>query len=385
MTGSLSAFDRLRALLADVVLPADRDPVTAHLGEPRVGSPAVDTAAMADAAAWTRYPTLGGTAGQRAAYLGWLARRFGVRSGRGLAVEPTPGSKQAVAVALALAGRGAVVMPNPFYPTYLAGTQAAGARPVFYRTGGDTADAVAAAVRAAGDVAAVIVCDPGNPGGEVLDADTLRAVAQTAADAGAVLVVDECYTDLYWRRRPEGYLSVWPDLSAAPGPFLVLHTLSKRSAMPGLRSGFVAGDPRTVGRYARYNRACGVSTPDPVCAVAAQLWADEAHVARLRADLSANWDIADAVLGGVPGYRRPDAGFYLWLPVPDDEDITRRLWAEHALKVMPGRYLAADDTRGNPGRGHVRIAVVHDAVTTRNALDRVCDVLTRHRVLEETA
>ncbi|MEV7597689.1 aminotransferase class I/II-fold pyridoxal phosphate-dependent enzyme [Kitasatospora sp. NPDC089797] len=389
-----SAFARLRALLAGSPAPPGLEPIQLHLGESRLAAPEIDPTPLAATADWTRYPELGGSAGLRAAYGHWLTRRFGVAralTGGTIAVEPTPGTKQAVAVAIALAARPAgaasgrppaVVMPNPYYPTYRAGTAAVGARPVFYRpdTAGDTtgdAAPVEAAVDAAGGRAAVvIVCNPGNPQGRVLPADALRGAAKAAAGAGALFVVDECYTDLALDRPPTGYLALVEADGGAPGPFLVLHSLSKRSGAPGLRSGFAAGDPATVAGYAAYNRQCGVSTPGPVNAVAAALWSDDAHVERARRALVRNWELADAALGHVPGYRRAEAGFFLWLPVRDDEGTARRLWCSRALSVMPGRYLAAEEEDGvNPGAGHLRIALVHDEGPMREALARLGSAL----------
>lgn len=367
-----SAFDRLRSLLADVAPPPGMPPIALHLGEPRFGGDRLDTAPLADVPGWTRYPPLGGTAELRAAYEAWLARRFGVREsvrdGR-VAVEPTPGSKQAVASLVSLAVRAAgdrepvVVVPAPAYPTYLAATEAAGARAVTYAT-----DA-AAAVRGAGTrIAAVVVCDPGSPRGDVLPAAALADAATAAREARAVLVVDECYVDVALGREPAGFLSLVERREFEPGAYAVLHTLSKRSAAPGLRSGFVAGDPATVGAYASFNRTCGVATPEPVCAVAAALWADDTRVAALRASLARSWAVADELLGDVPGYRRPDAGFFLWLPVADDLRAARELWRDHALTVMPGRFLAGG---GRDGAGYLRVALVHDEPTTREALARL--------------
>ncbi|WP_182886595.1 aminotransferase class I/II-fold pyridoxal phosphate-dependent enzyme [Microbispora sp. H10885] len=391
MTTARSAFALLRDLLDGVSAPPDREPVRLHLGESRLVMPPLAPGLLDDAEGWTRYPPLGGTPELRAAYRGWLERRFGVRRGlddEAIAIEPTPGTKQAVAAAVALAVTStrararrdgetpSVVMPNPFYPTYLAGAEAAGARPQFF-AGGDGPAAVAAAVDAArSPVAALIVCNPGNPEGEILPEEALSEITKIAATAGALLVVDECYTDLSTGREPPGYLSLVEHGSVAPGRFLVLHSLSKRSAAPGLRSGFAAGDPATVAAYAAHNRACGVSSPLPVCAAAAALWSDDAHVARLRTALARNWDLADEILGGLPGYRRAEAGFFLWLPVPDDEAAARDLWRDQGLSVMPGRYLAAEGPYGvNPGAGHLRVALVHEETVMRAALTRLRDGL----------
>ncbi|MEO3787440.1 aminotransferase class I/II-fold pyridoxal phosphate-dependent enzyme [Actinocorallia sp. B10E7] len=380
------AFDRLHGLLADAAPPPGLEPIHLHLGESRLAVPRdLDLGPLTDVDAWSRYPPLGGTPALRAAYTGWLERRFGV--GRSLAdgriaVEPTAGTKHAVSAALALAvakaGRdAAVVMPNPFYPTYRAATAAAGARSVFYPADGDPAAGVADAIaEAGGRVAAVIVCDPGNPRGDVAGPEALTEIAKHASAADALLIVDECYTDLATGELPEGYLSLVERNAAGTGRFLVLHTLSKRSAMPGLRSGFAAGDPVTTAEFAAHNRACGVSTAVPVAAVAAALWSDDAQVRRAREALARAWDLADEALAGLPGYRRAEAGFFLWLPVgADDEAAALRLWREQALTVMPGRYLAADAGGRNPGAGHLRIALVHQGPRLRTALARLASGL----------
>ncbi|GLZ51903.1 aminotransferase class I/II-fold pyridoxal phosphate-dependent enzyme [Actinomycetospora sp. NBRC 106378] len=370
-----SAFARLRALLADVAPPDDVVPVALHLGECRLGTPDHLLAPVRDPAAWTSYPPLGGTGPLVAAYRDWLVRRFGGAGAARCAVEPTPGTKQASATLLALAvaaardrgaDRPAVLVPNPFYPTYLAATAAAGARAVLYPASG--VPSLAATVRSTPGLAAVVVCHPGSPGGEVHDPDVLRAVAAAAAEVGALLLVDECYVDLAAVDVP-GFLSA---VEAGPGPYAVLHTLSKRSGAPGLRSGFLAGDVDTVARYAEHNRSCGVSSAAPVCAAAAALWADDVHVTAMRAGLARAWDVADEVLGDLPGYRRPPAGIFLWLRLPgtaDDLDVARRLWRDHAVTVMPGRYLTAPGDRGaDPGVGRVRLTLAVPTGTLRPAL-----------------
>lgn len=382
-----SAFARLRELLDSVPAPDGRDPVQLHLGESRLANPAIDTVLLAGPEGWTRYPELGGSAELRAGYASWLKRRFQLRDplhAGSIQFEPTPGTKQAVAAVITLAvarHRGAdtpvVVTPNPYYPTYRAAAEVSGARPAHY-TLNDPGDVspVEAAVRAAGGrAAAVIVCNPGNPRGEILPSASLARLSELAAAAGAWLIVDECYTDVWHTSAPPGYLSCVSDGSVEPVPYVVLHSLSKRSGMPGLRSGFLAGDSAIVSAYARFNRTCGVSTAAPVNAVAAALWADDAHVVAARRALARNWALADELLREVPGYRRAEAGFFLWLPVADGQEAARRFWREQALTVMPGGFLADDGPDGtNPGAPYVRIALVHDEALMGEALTRLRNV-----------
>ncbi|SDW81439.1 Aspartate/methionine/tyrosine aminotransferase [Pseudomonas syringae] len=387
-----NAFARLQGLLDDLP-PAPGLPVIAlHLGESRLGDPTSLLEPLSELDDWTRYPPLAATTQLREAYSHWLQRRFGIVAslGNSIAIEPTPGTKQAVATCIGLAvtrarARGVatpvVVLPNPFYPTYVAATEAAGARAVFYDLSNGQLEAnLATQLALAGDsAAALVLCNPGNPLGNILDAETLAAISRRAHQTQASLLIDECYTDLVWHSAPPGYLSLVEAGTAAPCPFVVLHSLSKRSAAPGLRSGFIAGDRQSVAAYAGFNRSCGVSLSWPTCAASAALWQDDAHVQQQQQALQRNWDMADDCLAQVPGYQRAEAGFFLWLAVADGEAAARRLWTEQGLRVMPGRYLCHADSNGsNPGMGFVRLALVHQQSIMREALLRLKAGLTGH-------
>ncbi|MBC3208215.1 aminotransferase class I/II-fold pyridoxal phosphate-dependent enzyme [Pseudomonas sp. SWRI111] len=392
MNAAGNAFARLHGLL-DGLPPAPGLPVIAlHLGESRLGDPTPLLAPLSELKEWTRYPPLAATTQLREAYSHWLQRRFGIAAslGSSIAIEPTPGTKQAIATCIALAvsrarARGVaapvVVLPNPFYPTYVAATEAAGAQALFYDLSDGQLEAnLAAQLALAGDsAAALVLCNPGNPLGNILAADTLAAISRRAHQAQASLLVDECYTDLAWHCAPPGYLSLVEAGTVAPCPYVVLHSLSKRSAAPGLRSGFIAGDPQSVAAYAGFNRACGVSLAWPTCAASAALWQDDVHVQQQQQALQRNWDMADDCLAQVPGYQRAAAGFFLWLAVADGEATARRLWTEQGLQVMPGRYLChADSNVSNPGNGFVRLALVHQPSVMRDALLRLKAGLTGH-------
>jgi N-succinyldiaminopimelate aminotransferase len=380
-----SAFDKLRKLLDGVQAPPGMLAIDLELGELRLPAGNAGVFALADAEGWRQYPRAGGTEELRLAYGQWLVRRFdvqaGLSSGR-IAIEPTPGTKQAVSSAISLAvlcagstSRPAAILPNPFYPTYRAATAAVGGRAVYYSTGeGQDAAPIAAAVEAAGGrAAAVVVCNPSSPQGHVLSAEYLRDASRVAAAAGAVLIVDECYIDLVFVPTAVGYLSVVEEVGYS-APYVVLHTLSKRSGAPGLRSGFMAGDPGTVTAYSQYNRSCGVSAARPINAAATALWSDDAHVAHIRQLLNRNWDLADSLLRCMTQYRRASAGFFLWLPVADDESGAVTLWRDYGLRVMPGRYLGTDiEGCPNPGVGHLRVALVHEEEWMREALTRLRD------------
>lgn len=387
-----NAFARLQSLLDDLQPAPGLQPISLHLGESRLGDPTSLLAPLSEYDDWTSYPPLAATTQLREAYSQWLQRRFGIAAslGNSITIEPTPGTKQAVATCIALAvararARGVmtpmVVLPNPFYPTYVAATEAAGAQALFYNlsSGQLEENIVTQLVLASGNAAALVLCNPGNPLGNILATDSLAAISCQAHQAQASLLVDECYIDLVWHSAPPGYLSLVEAGNIAPCPFVVLHSLSKRSAAPGLRSGFIAGDPQSVAAYAGFNRSCGVSLSKPICAASAALWQHDTHVQQQQQALQRNWEMADDYLAQVPGYQRAEAGFFLWLAVTDGEAIARQLWTEQGLRVMPGRYLCHDDNNGNnSGNGFVRLALIHKHSIMREALLRLRVGLTGH-------
>ena len=333
MIAPVSAFARLAGLL-DGLSPAPGLPVIdLHLGEVRSPSGDASFADLDGSSGWGTYPPLGGAPVLRDAYQDWLKRVFGVEvplaDGR-LTTEPTPGTKQAVSMLIALAsdrrragveGGPVVALPNPFYPSYAQATAHAGATPAWYC--GAPAHAVAEiesiAAATQGRLAAIVICHPTSPGGEPWAPEALSRLAGLARRLDALLLVDECYIDLHGGEPVPGVLqALGGDADPSFRAVVALHTLSKRSAAPGLRSGQMAGDPAWVSRYAAFNRGCGVSTPWPVARAAAALWRDERHVAALRDQTRRNWDLAQARLGRRPGFHRPPGGYFLWWPIQDD-------------------------------------------------------------------
>jgi aspartate/methionine/tyrosine aminotransferase len=189
------------------------------------------------------------------------------------------------------------------------------------------------------------------------------------------IFADECYSEIWRETPPVGALEVAAQVGADPERVVVFHSLSKRSNLPGLRSGFIAGGPDSIRRIRQLRNYAGAPLPLPLQAVAAATWADEAHVDASRALYQEKYRIADEVLGGVPGYFAPPAGFFLWLPVPDGEAATVSLYQATGVKVLPGAYLSRDTAAGNPGTGFIRVALVQDADMTRAGLTALRDHL----------
>jgi aspartate/methionine/tyrosine aminotransferase len=228
------------------------------------------------------------------------------------------------------------------------------------------------------------VCSPANPQGAVASLSYLRRWIDLARRYNFVVAFDECYAEIYDRVPPVGGLEACAGLGGDLHNVIVFHSLSKRSGVPGLRSGFVAGDARLIQRNAQLINYGGVAVPYPILAASTALWRDEAHVEEGRRRYRANFEAAAEILGAQFGATRPAGGFFLWLDVGDGEAAARRLWAEGGIRVLPGAYMGRPDENGiNPGQRYIRVALVYDTETTAAGLRRMRQVLTAapaHRV-----
>ena len=387
-------FTRLAALLAGVTPRANVEPIVMSIGEPQHPPPALIAEALAATAhLWGKYPPLAGTPEFRAAVGDWLCRRFALPAGAFDAdrmVLPVAGTREALfltalmAVPERKAGRTpAVLIPNPFYAVYEGAAVLAGGEAVFLPCGAATGflpDLDALTPDLLERTALFYLCTPSNPQGVAADAAYLGRAIALARRYGFVLAVDECYSEIYLDTPPVGALQAAAGLAPAGGDpwanLLVFHSLSKRSNAAGLRSGFVAGDPDLIARFARLRSYANAGTPLPALAAATALWRDEAHVEENRDRYRAKFAAAEAALGGRYGYRRPDGGFFLWLDVGDGEAATRRLWEEGAIRVLPGAYLSgAAPGQPNPGAAFIRVALVHDAAVIAQACAAIARIL----------
>jgi N-succinyldiaminopimelate aminotransferase len=388
------AFPRLARLLAPLDPPPGLAPIDLSIGSPMHPTPKLLTDTLAEHGhLWNRYPPVLGTAAFRAAAAGWLGRRYGLPEG---SLDPerhllaVAGTKEALfLVAQAImpdrladdgaCERPAVLMPNPFYIVYQGGAVMAGAEAVMLPVTADTGylpelDRLGPALLAR--TVAFYLCSPTNPQGAAASLDYLARALELARRHDFLLIVDECYAELYTREPPAGALQAALRLGGGFDRLMVFHSLSKRSSAAGLRSGFVAGDPALIAGFARLRNYAAAVQPLPVLAAATALWQDEAHVEANRTLYRQKFDLAEQRLGGRFGYYRPDGGFFLWLTVGDGEAAARRLWTEAALKVLPGAYLARPDEQGrNPGDAAIRVALVHDLATTEVALRRIAETL----------
>jgi N-succinyldiaminopimelate aminotransferase len=272
--------------------------------------------------------------------------------------------------------RPAVLLPNPFYQVYVGAAVMAGAEPVFVPSPEGQPDFAALPDAVLSRAALAFLCSPANPQGRVASLERLQDSIRLARRFGFTLALDECYAEIYGQAPPPGGLEACAALGGGMENVLVFHSLSKRSSVPGLRSGFVAGCPELIGAFQRLRSYGGATLPLPVLAASAALWRDEAHVDENRRLYRAKFDLAQRHLEGRLGFQRPEGGFFLWLDVGDGEEAAKRLWREAGIRVLPGAYLARDGADGvNPGSRFIRVALVHDLATTDMALSRLASVL----------
>lgn len=380
------AFPRLRKLLAGI--QPGGDPLILTIGEPRHALPGFVGPIMADSIAeFGKYPSNEGVAELLAAISGWLMRRhrLDVAPERIMALNGTREGLFNAALALCPeqkhGARPAILIPNPFYQVYAVAAAALGAEPVFVPATPETAHLPRFASLGA-DVlertAIAYLCSPANPQGSIASEDYLEELVALAERHDFLIFSDECYSEIWRDAPPPGALAVATRMGLADR-VVMFNSLSKRSNLPGLRSGFAAGGAAQIAQMRRLRSYAGAPLPLPVQRVSTAAWADEAHVDASRALYQQKYRIADRVLGNVPGYQPVQGGFFLWLPVPesigDGEAAAKKLWAEAGIQVLPGAYLARDSVAGNPGRQFIRVALVAPADQTEAALNRLKNCL----------
>ncbi|MBU2962574.1 aminotransferase class I/II-fold pyridoxal phosphate-dependent enzyme [Citreicella sp. C3M06] len=377
------AFPRLRALL-DAHAPGG-DVTHMSIGEPKHAFPAwVGDVLAAHVAEFAKYPPNDGTPELQAAITDWIDRRYGVRLDTAQ-VMPLNGTREGLynaGMALCPETKGgqrpAVLMPNPFYQVYAISAASVAAEPVFVNANRETGhlpDYESLPAEILNRTALCYICSPANPQGAVADEAYWQRLIALAERHDFQILADECYSELYRDTPPPGALQVAQAMGADPERVVIFHSLSKRSNLPGLRSGFVAGGPETMKRIRLLRAYAGTPLPLPIQRVSEKVWADEEHVIENRALYRRKFDMADRIFGNVPGYTPPQAGFFLWLPVEDGEQATLKLWQETGVRVLPGAYLSRDTDQGNPGKGYIRVALVAPEAQTEKGLMAIRDCL----------
>ncbi|HET7595561.1 MAG TPA: succinyldiaminopimelate transaminase [Burkholderiales bacterium] len=382
-------FERLRALLDGAVPPPGLRPIPLYIGEPRHPTPDfIKRALIEHLDGLAGYPLTAGTEALRGAIAGWLTRRYGLDSiDPDTQVIPVNGTREALfafaqAVIDATRAQPTVVCPNPFYQIYEGAALLANATPQFLNSVGardygfDLGEISGTTWQ---HTQLLYVCSPGNPTGHVLSLEEWRDLFALSDRHGFVIASDECYSEIYFdEAKPSlGALEAARKLGREGFPNLVaFSSLSKRSNVPGMRSGFVAGDAALLKKFLLYRtyHGCAMSLPVQHASIAA--WGDERHVAENRRLYREKFQAALEILEPVVDVRMPGAGFYFWLPTAiDDTEFTRRLYEAQAVSVLPGSYLAREAHGANPGRNRVRIALVAPTDECAEAARRIRDFI----------
>jgi N-succinyldiaminopimelate aminotransferase len=392
-------FERLSRLKAGVSAPPGLAPIDMWIGEPRHEPPASVLATLRDSLdRLGTYPATAGLPELRSACAGWLERRYRLPPGcvdPAAMVLPVNGTREALFAFVQAAidartgsdpaaGEPLVLMPNPFYQIYEGAALLAGAQPHFLDTtaaNGYTPDLDAVPASIWRRCQILFLCSPGNPTGKVLPLDFLRRALALAERHDFIVAADECYTEIYRDEDapPPGLLQA--GLAAGHGRFercVVFHSLSKRSSLPGLRSGFVCGDPEIMSRFLLYRTYHGSAMPVPTQLASIAAWRDDEHAARNRSLYREKFEQVLPILASCLDVGEPEGAFYLWPDIGgDDERFVRELYAGQAVTVLPGSYLARAGAQGNPGAGRVRISLVPPLGQCIEAAGRIRDFMRR--------
>ncbi|WP_075880882.1 succinyldiaminopimelate transaminase [Vreelandella massiliensis] len=385
-------FEKLAALKAKLIAPTDLDPIPLTIGEPQHAPFAAALKKLhAHQAEFARYPATAGLPGLRQTIANWASARFSLQAlDAETQVLPVNGTREAifafVQAALDQTRPAKVAVPNPFYQIYEGATLLAGGEPLYLdctAENGFRPNFSAVPADTWREVQIVFVCSPGNPTGAVTPVEEFKQLIKLADEFDFIIASDECYSELYLDEAhpPPGLLQACAELNRHDYQrCLVFHSLSKRSNLPGLRSGFVAGDAALIAPFKRYRtyHGCAMSLPLQHASIAA--WQDEAHVRANREAYREKFAAVTQELAPVLDFPTPEASFYLWPAVPGGDDIafTQRLFEQAHVSVLPGSLMGSVGTSGvNPGSGRLRLALVAELAPTLEAAQRIRRVIER--------
>jgi N-succinyldiaminopimelate aminotransferase len=380
-------FEKLRLLFSDVKPNAHYNAISLGIGEPKHPTPGFIRQALADNLdGLASYPTTAGSDALRGAIAGWLERRYGLPTlNPASQILPVNGSREALfALAQTVVNPLAdalVVCPNPFYQIYEGAAYLAGAQPYFINsdpTRNFVPDFKNVPTAVWERVQLLFICSPGNPTGAVLTLDDWKELFELSDRYGFVIAADECYSEIYFKAEPPlGALEAAHRMGRSGYPRLInFSSLSKRSNVPGMRSGFVAGDADILKKFLLYRTYHGCAMSPTIQSASIAAWNDEQHVVENRAKYLAKFTQITPMLRQVLDVELPDAGFYLWAKVDgrrpiSDTEYARRLYAEYNVTVLPGSYLARDAHGINPGRNRIRMALVAEVDECLEAARRI--------------
>lgn len=382
-------FARLRTLLEDYPYQGDLDMLNMSIGEPQMQPPAfVSEVIVQNGHLWNKYPPMAGTQELREAIAKFLDYRYGLQ---GLKFDPytqiipVNGTREGLFMLGSLCidqsllhEKPLVLIPDPFYQVYLGTTLMHGAQPYFCpatKENGFQPDFTLLPEHILKQVQMAFICSPSNPQGASVSKESLCKHLELAKKYNFTLVVDECYSEIYYTENPPiGGLEAAKEIDGAfCDHLLIVNSLSKRSSAAGLRSGFVAGSKKNIQALLQLRNYGGAVLPTPIQAASAALWSDDDHVKTIRAAYAQNMEVAKDCLKEWPDINIPDGGFFLWLPVQNAEKAAQILWQQQHLRTLPGTYLSRNrQGYKNPGENYLRLALVHEASQIYEGLTRLC-------------
>lgn len=377
------AFPRLRKLLDHH--PAGGDPIAMTIGEPRHAMPDFVGPILAqNLDGFGVYPPNDGAPEVLTAICGWVQRRYGAALGPDNLMVLNGTREGLFNACIALSPetkRGkqpAVLMPNPFYQVYAVAALAVGAEPIYVPATAATGflpDYAGLPADVLDRVTIAYLCSPANPQGAVASRAYWIQLLALAEKHDFTILADECYSEIWNSAPPVGALQIAAEMGANPERVFTFHSLSKRSNLPGLRSGFVAGGAQGIARIRKLRAFAGAPLPLPIQKVSAAAWNDEAHVAQNLALYQAKFRAAEHIFAGIQGFQCPEGGFFLWLPVDDGEGAALKLWSKTGVRVLPGAYLSRDVGGDNPGKNYIRVALVAPMLEMQHGLTQLRDCL----------
>ena len=376
----LYAFSRLRELL-DGVKPGDRE-ISMTIGEPTHSFPEwVTDIIVQNAKGFNDYPANEGIPELKKQIVDWLQRRYSVSLDPQKNILALNGTREGLYNSLiALCperknnSQPIILIPNPFYQVYMASSLTVNAEPYFVEAepqNNHLPDFSAVPKDILRRTAGVYLCSPSNPQGAVATSEYWVELLNLAEQYDFTIFADECYSEIYREQAPPGALEALNKITANPERLVIFHSLSKRSNLPGLRSGFLATGPENLKRLTQLKSYGGAPLPKPLQYAAAAVWSDEEHVKVNRKLYAAKYKLADDILSGLEGYSSPEAGFFLWIKVQDSEKTTLDLWRETGVRVLPGAYLAQEKNGQNPGQYFIRVALVAQQKIIAEALTKI--------------
>ena len=381
---SAYAFPRLRALLDSH--PAGGEVLHMSIGEPKHEFPSfIQEILLKNIQDFNRYPSNDGSPELLNAISKWVNKRYGVvknPEGEILSLNGTREGLFNAQIALSPETKNGkptkVLIPNPFYQVYAVGAATVSAEPIFvpaYAENNFMPNYAELPKEILDQTSILFLCSPANPQGTMASYDYWVELMRLAEKHDFKIFADECYSEIYRNSAPVGALQVAHKIGADPERLVVFHSLSKRSNLPGLRSGFAASGPKNIKAMKQLRNYSGAPNPTPLQAVAVAAWSDEDHVVENRKLYQKKYQIADDIFKNIKGYNAPQAGFFLWLPVENDEQATLNLWKQSGIRVLPGSYLSRNVDNKNPGEKYIRVAMVAPFGETKLGLQTIKDNL----------